>query len=239
MERFTRTPYYTGPDDPERGQVRGALKLGETVVIETVGGHDQDISLTSELKPGMPLDITTPLGIDIVDKEGRPLRANLALQNILGFTEEELQAKQFVDYTYPEDVEDSLEAVKSLLNRENDHISLEKRYVRKDGALIWARTSVAVVRDDRGDFRYFIAMVEDITQRKRMEEARRESEETLRAFMDSSTEGFAVLDSQLNFIHCNDAGALIIALRQQGLSSEKTRLAYPRISRNQADTTST
>lgn len=60
MERFTRTPYYTGPDDPERGQVRGALKLGETVVIETVGGHDQDISLTSELKPGMPLDITTP-----------------------------------------------------------------------------------------------------------------------------------------------------------------------------------
>lgn len=60
MERFTRTPYYAGADDPERGQVRGTLKLGETVVIETVGGHDQDIRLTSELKPGLPLDITTP-----------------------------------------------------------------------------------------------------------------------------------------------------------------------------------
>ena len=62
MRHFTRTPYYTGPDDPERGQVRGTLELGETVVIETVGGHDQDISITGELKPGTPLDITTPRG---------------------------------------------------------------------------------------------------------------------------------------------------------------------------------
>ncbi len=42
MERYTRTPYYKGEDDPEIGEVRGPLKLGETVVIETVGGHDQD-----------------------------------------------------------------------------------------------------------------------------------------------------------------------------------------------------
>ena len=62
MRHFTRTPYYTGPDDPERGQVRGPLELGETVVIETIGGHDQDISITGELKPGTPLDITTPRG---------------------------------------------------------------------------------------------------------------------------------------------------------------------------------
>ena len=60
MRHFTRTPYYTGPDDPERGQVRGTLKLGETVVIETVGGHDQDVSLSGELKPGMVFDVGPP-----------------------------------------------------------------------------------------------------------------------------------------------------------------------------------
>jgi amidase len=62
MRHFTRTPYYTGPDDPERGQVRGTLQLGETVVIETVGGHDQHNEITGELRPGMVFDITTPRG---------------------------------------------------------------------------------------------------------------------------------------------------------------------------------
>ncbi|MBM3265841.1 MAG: acetamidase/formamidase family protein [candidate division Zixibacteria bacterium] len=49
MRKFTRTPYYTGPNDPERGQVRGPLQLGETVQIETVGGHDQDYPAKKQL----------------------------------------------------------------------------------------------------------------------------------------------------------------------------------------------
>jgi amidase len=56
MRRFTRTPYYTGPDDPERGQVRGALELGKTVIIETPGGADGD------LYPGVVPELTTPRG---------------------------------------------------------------------------------------------------------------------------------------------------------------------------------
>lgn len=56
MRRFTRTPYYTGPDDPERGQIRGTLKLGETVIIETPGGADGD------LYPGVVPELTTPRG---------------------------------------------------------------------------------------------------------------------------------------------------------------------------------
>jgi len=62
MRHFTRTPFYTGPDDPEHGQVRGTLKLGETVVIETVGGHDQHYELKGELKPGMVMEVKEPRG---------------------------------------------------------------------------------------------------------------------------------------------------------------------------------
>ncbi|MBI2194058.1 MAG: acetamidase/formamidase family protein [Planctomycetes bacterium] len=62
MRRFTRTPTYTGPDDPERGQVRGTLALGETVVIETVGGHDQHYELQGELRPGLVMEVKTPRG---------------------------------------------------------------------------------------------------------------------------------------------------------------------------------
>ena len=59
FRRFTRSPYYTGPDDPERGQIRGTLKLGETVIIE-VPGDTGDI----ELKPGVVPDpnVTPPRG---------------------------------------------------------------------------------------------------------------------------------------------------------------------------------
>ena len=56
MRRFTREPYYSGPDDPERGQVRGTLKLGETVVIECAGGRDGD------LKPGIVPELVKPRG---------------------------------------------------------------------------------------------------------------------------------------------------------------------------------
>ena len=60
MRRFTRTPYYRGPDDPERGELRGTLRLGETVVIETVGGHDQDLKIEGELRPGAVMEVGTP-----------------------------------------------------------------------------------------------------------------------------------------------------------------------------------
>lgn len=58
MRRFTRTPYYTGPDDPERGQVRGTLQLGETAIIETIGGHDHDYGGAGDVTVGKVLDVT-------------------------------------------------------------------------------------------------------------------------------------------------------------------------------------
>ena len=60
MRRFTRTPYYAGPDDPERGEVRGPLKLGETVVIETVGGHDQDYEREGKPEAGAVMEVKEP-----------------------------------------------------------------------------------------------------------------------------------------------------------------------------------
>ena len=60
MRRFTRTPCYAGPDDPERGQPRGTLELGETVVVETVGGADHDYEAAGETRAGMIVAADTP-----------------------------------------------------------------------------------------------------------------------------------------------------------------------------------
>lgn len=60
MRRFTRTPCYRGPDDPERGKIRDTLKLGETVVIETVGGHDQDYEAIGKCLAGDIMEVHPP-----------------------------------------------------------------------------------------------------------------------------------------------------------------------------------
>lgn len=60
MKVFTRTPYYSGPDDPECGEVRGSIHLDETVKIETVGGHDQDYLAKVDLRAGAVMEVETP-----------------------------------------------------------------------------------------------------------------------------------------------------------------------------------
>lgn len=120
-----------------------------------------------------------PIGIDIVDKEGRPLYVNPALQKMLGYSEDELRSMAFPDYTHPDDVEGSLNLVHSLLDGKINHLDMEKRYYRKDGSLLWAHTTVSAVRDATGEFRYFVAMVEEITERKRSEEVLKEKEREL------------------------------------------------------------
>lgn len=60
MRRFTRTPCYSGPDDPARGEIRGTLQLGETVVIETVGGHDQDYEAIGKCLAGDIMEVHPP-----------------------------------------------------------------------------------------------------------------------------------------------------------------------------------
>ena len=60
MRHFKRTPYYDGSDDSEQGEVRGTLELGETAIIECVGGHDQDLQLEGELRPGRVMEVATP-----------------------------------------------------------------------------------------------------------------------------------------------------------------------------------
>ena len=111
-----------------------------------------------------------PIGVGIVNAEGKPLRANRAFQEIFGSTEDELRSMVFHDYTHPDDVEDSLRLFRALLEGESDYLRTEKRYYAKDGHLIWGQVAASTVRDANGEFQYLIAMVEDVTERKRAEE---------------------------------------------------------------------
>ena len=112
------------------------------------------------------------VGAAQVGTDGRWLRANRRLCEILGYTEEELREKTFGDITHPDDLEADLEQVQAMLRGESELYSTEKRYVSKDGSFVWVNLTVSLVREASGEPRYFISMAEDISGRKRVEEER-------------------------------------------------------------------
>jgi PAS domain S-box-containing protein len=122
------------------------------------------------------------IGIAIVDDEGRPLRANPALQSMLGYSEGELQGLHFSEITHPDDVEQDLGLFEEVAEDKRDRYQIEKRYVRKDGEVFWARLTASLL--DLGDERKHVSLVEDIDQQKRYEEqlraAKKEAEDAAR-----------------------------------------------------------
>ncbi len=106
------------------------------------------------------------VGIDLVSGEGRFLQANSTLQDMLGYTEEELKGLSIIDITFPDDRDVSQEKLDALTKGAISTYSLEKRYVRKDGSLLWADISISAIRRSDGRHIATIGVISDITPRK-------------------------------------------------------------------------
>lgn len=119
------------------------------------------------------------IGVALVDMQGHPVRVNRALVRMLGYSAEELAEMVFTEFTHPEDAEADWDLFAELIRGDRDHYQMEKRYFRRDGRLIWGRLTVSLVRGSDGDPSFAIGMVEDVTERKRAEEALRERSQRL------------------------------------------------------------
>jgi len=108
-------------------------------------------------------------GISIVSPEGYWLRVNHKLCAILGYSQDELMALTLQDVTYPGDLEADIDNVRRTLSGEITAYAMEKRYIRKDGRVIWINLNVSLVRKPDGAPDYFIAVIEDIQSRKEIE----------------------------------------------------------------------
>ncbi|TAK84975.1 MAG: PAS domain S-box protein [Betaproteobacteria bacterium] len=123
----------------------------------------------------------TPAGIAMADASGRYVQANPAFLRMLGYSADELNGKTLGDVTHPGDAEESWRVFTDLVQGRRDQADFQKRYLDRNGQVIWARDSVARLADADGRLRCVVAMVEDITERRRAHEALRESEAQLRA----------------------------------------------------------
>jgi PAS domain S-box-containing protein len=144
------------------------------------------------------------VGIAHVGIDGRWLRVNDKLCAIVGYPREELLQLTFQDITHSDDLETDVRYVRQVLSGEITTCSLEKRYICKDHSVVWVDLAISLVRTAMGEPRYFIAVVEDITDRKRTEEALRVSEARLAAAAELGGVGYVEVDEGTGTVFADD-----------------------------------
>jgi len=189
-----------GPALNDRGQVTHFTATLRDVterwrVEEELHGGDKDFRSLFDL---------SAIGMAQVSSEGRYLRVNRKYCQMLGYTEQELLQLTLYDVTHPDDREASVISVNNSFAGEPEEYTIEKRYVRKDGEIIWALVNWTIVRDAEGHPLHSVANIQDITARKlaetELEELllrERAARETAEAAARSKDEFLAVVSHEL------------------------------------------
>jgi len=141
------------------------------------------------------------IGISITSLEKGWLEVNQALCAMLGYTADELRALTWAELTYPDDLHLDNDQFNRVLTREIDTYALEKRFIRKDGAVIWTSLSVSCIRKPDGAVDYFVALLQDITNRKRAEDELRQSEAQYRLLTEHMVDVVWTMNPALQFTY--------------------------------------
>jgi PAS domain S-box-containing protein len=126
------------------------------------------------------------IGMGQVGTDGAWLQVNDRFCEIVGYAREELQALTFVDITYPDDRPESVRRRDRMLEGTADSYDVQKRYVRKDGSIVWVNLADAAVRDESGTARYFVTVIQDVSERRQAEQALAESERFVQSILDTT-----------------------------------------------------
>ncbi|MEN3369263.1 MAG: hypothetical protein V7609_1406 [Verrucomicrobiota bacterium] len=152
-----------------------------------------------------------PIGMAVVGLDERFKQVNARFSQMVDYSEAELKTRAPLDITHPEDWDQTKQFAEAMLGG-TARASMEKRYIRKNGEMIWATRTACIIRDETGQPHHFLIMVEDISERKRAEEALSESKrrletalETNQLIMDNSQDVICTIDESGRFVTVNKA----------------------------------
>ena len=181
--------------DGQRRQVRLSISRMDGANGERIGYVGMAIDITEILQARAEARLaaekfagaftSAALGMALVSLEGRWLDVNDALCRILGYTREELLQVDFQRLTHPADLQTDLALVQDLLAGRRTHYHLEKRYLGREGNTIWARLSVSLVRNERGEPLHFVSQIQDVSAQRSSEQRLFESEQRSRITLDA------------------------------------------------------
>nr|WP_294942205.1 PAS domain S-box protein [uncultured Mucilaginibacter sp.] len=198
MDRCVEEHYKSHGAKPYNVEVRYTHKNGSIVWVNSTGrviewDGDEPIrmvgchfDITQKKKAEQNLGISeetfrnafehSSIGMVLVSLEGKFMKVNKSICDMLGYTREELMSKTFQEITHPDDLQADLALLQKTLNKEIQNYQLEKRYFTKPGNIIWVVLNVSIVLGQGGEPLYFVSQIKDITEQKKAEEALRQSE---------------------------------------------------------------
>lgn len=201
----------------EKGEVVGAMGVSRD--ITALKKAEEELRLSEERHRA--IYDQAYIGIARIAKMGRFLLVNERLCDMLDYAAEELYKKTFYELASPEEVEESLVDWDQLLSGKIKNFSREQTYIRKDGQLLRANVTVSLVRDTNDSPNYFVAVFEDITERKeyerQLEESLKEKEVLLKEVHHRVKNNMQVISSILNLqsSYIEDETALSILRESQ------------------------
>ncbi len=186
------------------GEGKGQRLLGLMIDI-TEYKRMEDALQNSDMRFRMAF-AQAAVGQALSDEKVNFIQVNKAFCDITGYTEQELLSMSLESITHPEDFPACMEQIRELLSGMTDSFIIEKRFITKSGDPVWVRNSVAAVRDKLGGISNFIALSEDITERKKAEECLRSSEEKYRSIFEDTKDVIFISTPKGEFADINPAG---------------------------------
>ncbi|MCT7948653.1 PAS domain S-box protein [Ancylothrix sp. C2] len=160
------------------------------------------------------------IGIALVGLDGQFLEVNPAMSKISGYSQEELRQMNFQDVTHPDDLEADWALARQVINRQIPGYSIEKRYIRKNGEIVWVNLTSSALWDDKGQIKYGFGIIEDISERKQVQEALIESEERFRVMFNQAAVGIGLISLEGRYLQVNPALCEITGYTSQELTQK-------------------
>ena len=142
-------------------------------------------------------------GIAVVNLEGYLKVTNFAIQHMLGYSADELAGMEFTDFTHPDDANKNWQLQLDLISGKIDHYKLDKRFIRKNGDMFWASVNVSAVRDEQNKHHSIISILEDITDRKNIENKLEKSTAQFKAIFNAISDAAVFVDTNRHIVMIN------------------------------------
>ena len=178
--------YSYNPVLDDRGQIAGVCFVSSLIDERK---KSQKALIESEEKFRKVFE-NAQMGMTLVDKNFHFAHVNRAFCDFIGYPPKELIGRTFQEITHPEDINQNVANAEGL--KSGKGFQMQKRYLHKNGSVLWANLSVTAFLDAKGELLYSLGMVEDITQRKLAEEALRNREEKFRRIFEDAPTAMAM-----------------------------------------------
>lgn len=167
----------------------------------------------------------SPNGMAMVSLEGKWLKVNRILSQLIGYSQKEFLKSNIDEFAHPEDVGSDMEFIKDLFSNKINSYKIEKRYIHKEGHIVYGSISVSLLRDPKGNPLYFIAQINDVTENVKAKQALNASLKEMQTVMDATTQ-VAIIETDLqgNVVKFNKGAENLLGYASKEMIQKKNIL---------------